>query len=320
MTELGALGTQLHTNVGGAPLDERRFAPVFDDRDPAGRRGLDPPDAQPGLAGLPGGEPVEVRHLVVAGLAVRDVGVHGAPGVLGRLRHLSGPAGDHPPRGRHGAALRRAAGVAAGGPRPGRRSWPAWTRDPMDYFRRFYADTAMFGAAHAVRCAVEFFGTRSRAVRDGHAARRPHRRRGHDRRHRGARPAGRRRRRDLRAATPGGYCGSRPEAAARVPRAGRNAYNYQGGKRWRVPSRRTSALGRRSSSLPGRHRPVRRVHGPGVLLGLRDPAGRRRDQRVGQGRRRRLAAVGAPRRRRRVRARLDRVELRQGDPRGRVAV
>ena len=31
--------------------------------------------------------------------------------------------------------------------------------DPMDYFRRFYADTAMFGAGHAVRCAVEFFGT-----------------------------------------------------------------------------------------------------------------------------------------------------------------
>jgi Amidohydrolase len=31
-------------------------------------------------------------------------------------------------------------------------------RDPMDYFREFYADTAMFGAAHAVRCAVDFFG------------------------------------------------------------------------------------------------------------------------------------------------------------------
>src|SRR5215813_4092004 len=42
-----------------------------------------------------------------------------------------------------------------------RRRWriPAGRRrDPMDYFRGFYADTAMFGAAHAVRCAVEFFG------------------------------------------------------------------------------------------------------------------------------------------------------------------
>jgi len=31
--------------------------------------------------------------------------------------------------------------------------------EPMSYFRRFFADTAMFGAAHAVRCAVDFFGT-----------------------------------------------------------------------------------------------------------------------------------------------------------------
>jgi len=31
--------------------------------------------------------------------------------------------------------------------------------EPIDYFRRFFADTAMFGAGHAVRCAVEFFGT-----------------------------------------------------------------------------------------------------------------------------------------------------------------
>jgi aminocarboxymuconate-semialdehyde decarboxylase len=29
---------------------------------------------------------------------------------------------------------------------------------PLDYFKRFYADTAMFGAAHAIRCALEFFG------------------------------------------------------------------------------------------------------------------------------------------------------------------
>ena len=28
----------------------------------------------------------------------------------------------------------------------------------LDYFHRFYADTALFGAPHAVRCVVEFFG------------------------------------------------------------------------------------------------------------------------------------------------------------------
>jgi uncharacterized protein len=29
---------------------------------------------------------------------------------------------------------------------------------PIDAFRRFYADTAVFGAPHALRCAHEFFG------------------------------------------------------------------------------------------------------------------------------------------------------------------
>ena len=29
---------------------------------------------------------------------------------------------------------------------------------PLEYFHRFYADTALFGAPHALRCAVDFFG------------------------------------------------------------------------------------------------------------------------------------------------------------------
>jgi aminocarboxymuconate-semialdehyde decarboxylase len=32
------------------------------------------------------------------------------------------------------------------------------SRRPLDYFKMFYADTAMFGAAHALRCSIEFFG------------------------------------------------------------------------------------------------------------------------------------------------------------------
>jgi aminocarboxymuconate-semialdehyde decarboxylase len=31
-------------------------------------------------------------------------------------------------------------------------------RPPLDYFQRFYADTALFGAPHAVRCVLDFFG------------------------------------------------------------------------------------------------------------------------------------------------------------------
>jgi uncharacterized protein len=35
---------------------------------------------------------------------------------------------------------------------------PRLTKRPLDYFKMFYADTALFGAAHALRCVIEFFG------------------------------------------------------------------------------------------------------------------------------------------------------------------
>lgn len=34
----------------------------------------------------------------------------------------------------------------------------ALPRPPLEYFRRFHADTALFGAPHAVRCVIDFFG------------------------------------------------------------------------------------------------------------------------------------------------------------------
>ena len=33
------------------------------------------------------------------------------------------------------------------------------SRRPIDYFRQMYGDTAMFGAAHALRCCIDFYGT-----------------------------------------------------------------------------------------------------------------------------------------------------------------
>jgi len=35
---------------------------------------------------------------------------------------------------------------------------PPLSKRPLDYFKMFYADTAMFGAAHAIQCCIEFFG------------------------------------------------------------------------------------------------------------------------------------------------------------------
>jgi aminocarboxymuconate-semialdehyde decarboxylase len=34
-------------------------------------------------------------------------------------------------------------------------------REPLEYFHRFYADTALFGAPHALRCTLDFFGPRN---------------------------------------------------------------------------------------------------------------------------------------------------------------
>jgi uncharacterized protein len=158
MTQLGALGTQLHTNVSGAPLDERRFAPVFETvtrLDGAvwihPTRSLAWPDyptesqSRYGIwwsLGWPYETSVCMARLVYSGVLDTYPGLrvitHHAGGMVphfsGRLASPLEDAGrDTIMAGLHG--------------------------DSLDYFRRFYADTAMFGAPHAVRCAVEFFGT-----------------------------------------------------------------------------------------------------------------------------------------------------------------
>ena len=296
MTELGALGAQLHTNVGGQPLDAPRFEPVFETVTRLRRRALAAPHPQRSWADYPAetrsrygiwwslGWPYEtsvrMARLVYSGCFDRHPG----------LRVIAHHAGAMVP---HFAG---AAGRAAGGPGPRRDHGRPESTAPLDYFRRFYTDTALFGAAHAVRCAVEFLRRRSPAVRHRHAARRPDGHRGHDRRHRGARPAGGRDRRDLRR--------ERDEGAADPPARTIKEETMASSE----PAVR--APGGEDPLAPRCHRPVRRVHRPGVLLGLRDPAGRRGDQRVRQGRRGRVAAVGADRRGRRVRAGLDRVQLR----------
>ena len=158
MGELGALGAQLHTNVGGVPLDDPRFEPVFETV-----TGLDGalwihPTRSAAWADYPAenrsrygiwwslGWPYEtsvcMARLVYSGCFDRHPG----------LRVITHHAGAMVPHfaGRLAAPLEdpdRAA-VMSG-----------LEAEPIDYFRRFFADTAMFGAAHAVRCAVEFFGT-----------------------------------------------------------------------------------------------------------------------------------------------------------------
>jgi len=157
MRDLGALGAQLHTNVGGAPLDDPRFEVIFD---VAGGRGgglwLHPtrspvwsdypaePRSRYGIwwsLGWPYETSVAMARLVYSGCFDRHPG-------LTVITHHAGAMVPHF-SGRLASPLED----------PARDAIMAGLKDPpLDYFRRFYADTAMFGAGHAVRCAVEFFG------------------------------------------------------------------------------------------------------------------------------------------------------------------
>jgi uncharacterized protein len=158
MSQLGALGAQLHTNVRGVPLDEPRFGAVFEavtrhdgvlwvhpTRSPVWADYLAEKRSKYGIwwsLGWPYETSVCMARLVYSGCFDRYPGLRVITHHAGAMvPHFSGRLAsplEDPDR------AEIMAGLAA---------------DPMTYFRRFYADTAMFGASHAVRCAVEFFGT-----------------------------------------------------------------------------------------------------------------------------------------------------------------
>jgi aminocarboxymuconate-semialdehyde decarboxylase len=158
MRELGALGAQLYTNVSGGPLDDRRFGPVFETVSRLGGALWIHPTRSAVWSDYPAesrskygiwwslGWPYEtsvcMARLVYSGCFDRYPG----------LRVIAHHAGAMVPHfsGRLAAPLED----------PDRVAIMAGLRaEPMDYFRQFFADTAMFGAPHAIRCAVEFFGT-----------------------------------------------------------------------------------------------------------------------------------------------------------------
>jgi len=157
MSQLGALGAQLHTNVGGAPLDEPRFEVIFEivtshggalwlhpTRSPVWSDYPAEPTSKYGIwwsLGWPYETSVAMARLVYSGCFDRFPG-------LTVITHHAGAMVPH-------FAGRLASPIED----PDRDAIVGGLKDePIDYFRRFYADTAMFGASHAVRCAVEFFG------------------------------------------------------------------------------------------------------------------------------------------------------------------
>ena len=162
--ELGARGVQVFTNVGGRPLDDPEFMPLFDAMAEYGlpiwmhpARTAETTDyaAEPisrfeawVSLGWPFATSVAMLRLVLTGLFDRH------PGIKIITHHLGGIIPYH--EGRMDAAFTNLGRRTADEDYTPLRN--ALRRPALDYFRMFYGDTAMHGAVNPTRCGLEFFG------------------------------------------------------------------------------------------------------------------------------------------------------------------
>ncbi len=162
----GANGLQLHTNVGGAPLDEARFFPIFETAHKAGKpillhpsRTADSPDFPSekrsryeiwAIFGWPYETSATMARLIFSGVMAR------LPGVKILTHHLGAmiPFFD--------------ARIRIGWSQIGTRTSdedlshiPEMLGKPVvECFRDFYGDTALCGGRSGIQCGLDFFGER----------------------------------------------------------------------------------------------------------------------------------------------------------------
>jgi aminocarboxymuconate-semialdehyde decarboxylase len=154
LTQLGALGAQIYSNVLGVALDDPRYEPLFGRLEAAGRAVWLHPTRSAAWADYPAEQRSDYGLWWSLGWPYETAAA------LARLVY-SGHMDRHPRQlviAHHGGGLvpHFAARLAMG---PGARQVKdRLPRPPLDYFRQFHVDTALFGAPHAVRCVLEFFG------------------------------------------------------------------------------------------------------------------------------------------------------------------
>jgi predicted TIM-barrel fold metal-dependent hydrolase len=162
---LGARGIQIFSNVCGKPLDRSEFAPIFAEM---ARRDLPiwlHPARDSSFSDYADESNSRFEMWWVFGwpyettLAMARIAFAGYFDRYPNLKIIT----------HHGGAMvpffsgRIGPGLDALGTRTPDEQQPALTkhslkRRPFDYFKMFYADTALFGAPHGVRCALDFFG------------------------------------------------------------------------------------------------------------------------------------------------------------------
>lgn len=163
--KLGALGIQIYTHVDGHPLDDERFEPIWQRMAELDRMVWVHPSRGPSWADYPTEERSRYELWWVFGWEY-DTAIFMArmvlSGVLERhpsLKFLIHHGGSMVPHfeGRIGPGLDQLGARTPPEQRGDVETYPLSKR-PLDYFRMFYVDTALFGAKHAVRCSLEFFG------------------------------------------------------------------------------------------------------------------------------------------------------------------
>lgn len=162
--DLGALGVQIYSNVNGLPLDDERFFPLFQTADRLGTPVLLHPARGAGVAdyageqkskyeiwwtfGWPYETSVAMQRLVFSRLFDR------LPGIRILAHHLGAMIPYF--EGRIGYGLDQFGTRTADEDYEGlRKSMP---KRPFDYFKMFWADTAVFGSRAATICGLQFFG------------------------------------------------------------------------------------------------------------------------------------------------------------------
>lgn len=163
-TDTGAVGVQIHSNINGRPLDDPRFLPIFEAAEKYDRpiflhpsRGEEMPDYASEdksryeiwwTFGWPYETSAAMARIVLSGMMDK----------LPNLKLLAHHLGAMVPyfEGR----------VGPGQDQLGKRTstedlshvLPSLKKRPFEYFKDFYADTAVFGSRPATVCGLEFYG------------------------------------------------------------------------------------------------------------------------------------------------------------------
>ena len=161
---LGALGAQVFSNVNGLPLDDERFAPLFETAARLACPILLHPARGAGFADYPGeakskyevwwtfGWPYEtsaaMQRLVFSRLFDR------LPGIKIVAHHLGAMIPYF--EGRVGYGLDQLGSRTAGEDYASLLA--SLPKRPYDYFKMFWGDTAVFGSRAAMECGLKFFG------------------------------------------------------------------------------------------------------------------------------------------------------------------